>query len=76
MDYPVKAILFSLLVISHCTSGYVHDRHEIVKRFVNLTEVDRGLGGALSLILSPIAKLAERANLDIPVISNFRPKEN
>ncbi|XP_070851881.1 uncharacterized protein [Drosophila suzukii] len=68
-------LLFFLFLSYHGTSGYVAHHHEIVKRGVNLTAVDHGLGGALTMIFSPIANLAARANIEIPVISNFRNKD-
>jgi len=68
-------LLFFLFLSYHCASGYVAHHHEIVKRGVNLTAVDYGLGGALTMLFSPIANLAAQANIEIPVISNFRSKD-
>ncbi|XP_016973312.1 uncharacterized protein LOC108040367 [Drosophila rhopaloa] len=76
MDFPWKAMLFLLFMYFHCTSGYVRDRHEIVRRDVNLTAVDHSLGGALSMVFGPLADLADKVNLNIPLISNFRTKES
>ncbi|XP_050742102.1 uncharacterized protein LOC127010847 [Drosophila biarmipes] len=75
MEFLMKALLFFLFLTYHCTSGYVAHPHEIVRRDVNLTQVDQGLGGALSIVFGPIANLAAKANIELPVISNFRSKE-
>ncbi|XP_017127621.1 uncharacterized protein LOC108146213 [Drosophila elegans] len=72
----LKTIFFFLFLSFHCTSGYVCDRHEIFRRDLNLTAVDYGLGGALSVVFGPLANLADKANIDIPLISRFRSKES
>ncbi|EDX10684.1 uncharacterized protein LOC6738288 [Drosophila simulans] len=74
MDYLLKAILFLLLLSFHCTDGYVNGRHEIVRREVNVTEVDGGLRGALTMLFQPLADLAAKLKLEIPLISNSRTK--
>ncbi|KAH8364351.1 hypothetical protein KR084_006284, partial [Drosophila pseudotakahashii] len=67
-------LLFFLFLSFHCTSGYVRDRHEIVRRDLNLTAVDHGLDGVLTRLFGPLANLAARADIEIPLISTFRTK--
>eukprot|EP00099_Drosophila_melanogaster_P005871 NP_001246791.1 uncharacterized protein Dmel_CG43249 [Drosophila melanogaster] len=74
MDYLLKAIFVLILLSIHCTNGYVNGRHEIVRREVNVTEVDRGLSGALTMFFQPLADFAAKLKMEIPMITHFRTK--
>ncbi|KQS44202.1 uncharacterized protein Dere_GG26648 [Drosophila erecta] len=74
MDFRSKAILVFLVLCFHCTNGNLYGRHEIVRRDISTTELDRGLGGLLSKLLQPLADLADKAKVEIPLVSHFRSK--
>ncbi|KAH8378959.1 hypothetical protein KR009_002306, partial [Drosophila setifemur] len=70
--FQIMCLIFLSIPFS---KGFVVDRHGMVKRDLNSTLTNFGLSRLVSTILTPIANLADKVDLDIPYLSSFSSKQ-
>ncbi|KAH8257387.1 hypothetical protein KR038_008265 [Drosophila bunnanda] len=70
-------IIFCLLLGLNCSSGFVHNRHEIEKRDANGSSKEwRFPADFIKTILAPIANLADKIEVNIPGLASYRTENN